>query len=65
VDATGIFIGEEKTKRGELNCSTHITMKIAKYSDKITWDYWPCKESHYLLETWKCLITDGILDDIF
>jgi hypothetical protein len=24
VDATGIFIGKEKTKRGELICATHI-----------------------------------------
>jgi hypothetical protein len=24
VDATGIFVGKVKTKRGELNCSTHI-----------------------------------------
>ena len=31
---------------------------MAKYSEKITWGYWPWKEA------WNCVITDGILNNI-
>lgn len=37
--------------------------QMAKYSNKITWGYWPSKESPF--ETWKSFITDKIFDDIF
>ena len=38
---------------------------MAKYSDKITWGYWPNIESHYALRNMERSITGEVLDNIF
>ena len=49
VDGTdNYFIGKDKTKWGKVKSSTH-SMQMAKYCDKITWNYRPSKGSHYTL----------------
>jgi hypothetical protein len=42
---------------------THLK-QVAKYSDKITWGYWPTRKATTPFKAWNCIITDEILDNI-
>jgi hypothetical protein len=46
--------GQHEVWRGK-TFNTH-SKQMAKYFDKITWNYWPSKEGHF--EAWKRLIPD-------
>jgi hypothetical protein len=42
-----------------------LLMQMAKYSDKITWGYWPNKECHYALRNMELSSADKTKDNIF
>jgi hypothetical protein len=58
-------IGKEKMKWGELKCSTHIRSRWQNILTKLPGVTGQGRKATTHLETWKCLITDEILDDIF
>jgi hypothetical protein len=58
---TTTFIGKDKTKWGKVTSSTH-SIQMAKYYDKITWDYWLALEATTPYETRNSLMTDEILN---
>ena len=59
------FIGKDKTKWGNIKSPIHIRSRWQKESDKITWSYWPYKESHYALRDMELSITGADFGNIF
>jgi hypothetical protein len=60
-----VSIRKGKRKWSELKCSTHIRSKWQNILKKLPWVTGQARKATTPLATWKCLITNEILDDIF
>jgi len=59
-----IFIGKDKTKQGNVKCSTHIPCRWQNILIKLPKVIGQARKATVLFLTLNCLITNDILDNI-
>jgi len=59
-----IFIGKDKTKQGKVKCSTYIPCRWQNILTKLPEVTGQARKATVPFETWNCLITNDILDNI-